>query len=793
MSTTGTGPHPAPDGFELAGVGLNVYESPQPVEGTAKWLESPEDVIAFVESGEDVSDVIVLARGGATTFLTMALNAGVRAVITLQGAPESHLGILSREYGIPCLMSVAFERGVRTSRGEIIPADGVRLRLDVSARPKGTVSVESGAPVDDSPAPETGPAMSPEQLAQIQLLLENYLGEVPHGTAGNDIMLARQATSVLDLDAPAPGELTPAEVNDFLHYLAWNEWDALAARATEGESGLIPRQEYEAVGILNCWFRHPEWMAAIQDRVGEDGIVEIASRARTEIGTKINLLHNWALAAAPSFGRGIALELKLHDFPYRTDRITRTMSTARRLYQGLWGGGPVFSSMREYRAPILDKSWIARFEADRISLGDHGERQAFQRFNGAVELLGFLVHFDNRLGLGDHGPYPTDDGGFVIVRDLFINEPAFPWSDTTAGLPYAVTIAMFFAAGAGLRTQITDLSTLFTEPANYLPYVTGVAAYTREQFDTPVDRLRRLSLDDMTRLRTDAEAKSEVLYKRIAAMSKREKVLAGALVYTSGFALPFARAAGMYDELVREHAFNEVHPVVEACYDTIVSGVATEMIPRLFLTGSWANDVPDESREAALTGPGELEVLRAVRCRGLANAEQIAASTGLAAAGIEAVLAAAAESGFVKRRQGRVSGVSLTPTGRARLVLLTSDSVTSEQLAALTAAYDAFLAPNRELKSLTTAWQADQDAAAALAALEAVHADIIPVIAAAAAAQPRFQRYQPRLSQPLESFRGGDGAALARPMSESYHDVWMELHEDLLTTMGQTRSDTDGS
>jgi Lon protease-like protein len=136
--------------------------------------------------------------------------------------------------------------------------------------------------------------------------------------------------------------------------------------------------------------------------------------------------------------------------------------------------------------------------------------------------------------------------------------------------------------------------------------------------------------------------------------------------------------------------------------------------------------------------------------------------------------------------------VSLTPTGRARLVLLTRDSVASEQLAALAAAYDAFLGPNQELKSLITAWQANQDAAAALAALEPVHTDVTQVIAAAATAQPRFHRYQPRLGQALESFRGGDAGALARPLSESYHDVWMELHEDLLTTMGQARSDADG-
>ena len=779
-------------GFEHVGTGLNVHESPDPVVGRAKWLDSPDDVISFVESGEDVSDVIVIARGGTTTFLAMALNAGVRGVITLQGAPESHLGIVSREYGIPCIMSVAFEKGVRTSRGEIIPADGVRLRMDVSLRPHGTVSAEAGAPVDDSPVADAGPAQSAEQLAQIQLLLEKLRGEVPHGLAGHEIMAARQATPVLDLDDDSMRrELTVQEVNDVLHYLAWNEWDALAARATEGESGLIPRQEYEAMGILNCWFMHPQWLRAIQERAGIDGIINIAARARREIGTKINLLHVWACASAPSFGRGIAMELKLHDFDYKTREIVETMAVVRRLYKGLWGSGPMFTSMRGYTAPVLDPSWTERFQADRISLADESARSTFQRFNGALELLGFLLHFDNRLGLGDSGPYPTEDGGFVIVRDLFVNEPAFPWSESTQGLPYAVTIAMFFAGNTDLKTSVLDLSTMFTEPASYLPYVTGVAVYARDKWDTPIEQVRTLSLDDMAQLRVEGEAKAEALYKRIAAMSQREKVLAGAMVYTSGFVLPFARAAGMHEELIRDYAFNDVHPAVEACYDTIISGVASEMIPRLFLTGSWANDVPQEGRDTVLTSPDEFEVLQAIRTRGFATVERISVSNGVPVDRVSAVVVAAEESGVVKQRSGQISGASLTPAGKARLVLLTGASVTPEQHAAIASAYDAFLAPNREFKALTTDWQLHQDAAQTLPRLDSIHEEVVKVIEQATGAQARFGVYRPRLEKALESFRSGDADALARPMSESYHDIWMELHEDLLATLGRARADTD--
>jgi PEP-utilising enzyme, mobile domain len=796
--------------FEPVGTGLNVYESPEIVEGVVKWLETPEDVISFVQGGADVSDVVVMARGGTTTFLTMALNAGVRGVVTLQGAPESHLGIVCREFGIPCIMSVAFAKGVRTGRGETIPADGARVRLDVSSRPQGTVSVAAGAPVDDSPPPaDATPAMSEEQMAQIMLLLEKFGGVVPHGAEGDQVMRAEMTTRVLYADDDSMHrDLTVAEVNEAVRYYTWNEWDALAARATEGESGLIPRQEYEAMGIMNCWFCHPGWLRTIEDRVGVDGIIDIGATGRREIGTKVNMLHLWALATATSFGRGIALELNLHDLDYKADRVRDCFGVVRRLYKGLWGDGPVLSSMRGFQAPILDPSWIERFSADRISLDDPGARSAFTRFNGAAELMGFLLHFDNRLGLGDTGPYPLPDGGFVLVRDLFVNEPAFPWSADTEGLPYAFTIAMFFGADSGLQTQMTDLSTVFTTPANYLPYVQDVAVYARETWDTPMADIRRLTVDDMTAMRERCEQQSAALYGRIAAMSKREKIEAGAMVYTAGFALPIARAAGMYDELVSDHRFLQIHPAVQACYDTIISGVATEMIPRLFLTGSWGKPVPEHGSDSLTDDGSEFAVLHALRVRGFASAAQVAQSSGLPGFGlpgsglpgsglpaeqVSAVLAGTTERGHTKERTGRVSGFTLTPAGRARHVLLREDATSPAAQRVVAEAYASFLEPNKAFKQLTTQWQLERDGDRGQFAgrLEQINDAVLAVVDQAAQAQPRFAGYRPRFEAALDRFRAGDDDALAKPMTGSYHDVWMEFHEDLLATLGRPRGDDD--
>lgn len=113
------------------GAGTQAFTSDRGAVGTIRFLDSPDEVLDFVD-GPDVENTVVISRGGTTTFMSPALMAGVAGLITLQGAPESHLGILSREFGIPCVMSVEFSEGITTSRGETIPADGTRVRLDIS-------------------------------------------------------------------------------------------------------------------------------------------------------------------------------------------------------------------------------------------------------------------------------------------------------------------------------------------------------------------------------------------------------------------------------------------------------------------------------------------------------------------------------------------------------------------------------------------------------------------------------------------------------------------------------------
>lgn len=57
----------------------------------------------------------------------------------------------------------------------------------------------------------------------------------------------------------------------------------------------------------------------------------------------------------------------------------------------------------------------------------------------------------------------------------------------------------------------------------------------------------------------------------------------------------------------------------------------------------------------------------------------------------------------------------------------------------------------------------------------------------------RFARYHDRFARALAQVRAGDPSWVNRVREDSCHTVWMELHEDLLATLGLERGEESGS
>jgi hypothetical protein len=194
--------------------------------------------------------------------------------------------------------------------------------------------------------------------------------------------------------------------------------------------------------------------------------------------------------------------------------------------------------------------------------------------------------------------------------------------------------------------------------------------------------------------------------------------------------------------------------------------------------------------------------VHALKVKGLASADDLAEVTGRA--DLAAVLAELTGEQLVVLRTGRIGGYALTKAGREAHPALLAAAVTEEERAGATKTYAAFVAVNGRFKQICTRWQvrdggsepndhSDPDYDAGVVAdLAVVHGEVVEALAPAAAAAARFGRYPERFAAALERVRSGDTTAFARPMTNSYHDVWMELHEDLMLTLGRTRDAADG-
>lgn len=201
----------------------------------------------------------------------------------------------------------------------------------------------------------------------------------------------------------------------------------------------------------------------------------------------------------------------------------------------------------------------------------------------------------------------------------------------------------------------------------------------------------------------------------------------------------------------------------------------------------------------------ELRVLHGLRLKSFASAEVIASLVGLPVDDVADLLETARDKEWVRYREGALTGWMLLPAGRAEAAarLAAEIDVAGDVRPAIEAAYHQFLALNQTLLSVCTDWQLrpvaggepvinDHSDAAydtnVIGALAAIDADVQPICGSLAELLDRFAGYGPRLHTALTKVQGGDVDFFTKPMIDSYHTVWFELHEDLLATLGLERS-----
>jgi signal transduction protein with GAF and PtsI domain len=104
----------------VVGRGAKVFDA-EPVRGRWCLLQGPDEVIALMDT--TAAGVVAAVRDAGATFLT-PLYDELTAIVCTGGTPRSHIGIVSREFQLPCVMGAVFQDGE--------PGEGALVEVDCS-------------------------------------------------------------------------------------------------------------------------------------------------------------------------------------------------------------------------------------------------------------------------------------------------------------------------------------------------------------------------------------------------------------------------------------------------------------------------------------------------------------------------------------------------------------------------------------------------------------------------------------------------------------------------------------
>jgi hypothetical protein len=271
---------------------------------------------------------------------------------------------------------------------------------------------------------------------------------------------------------------------------------------------------------------------------------EIGRRARRP-GCQVDTCYLWSISNFFLLGRKImALLDPAADDPADCATVLDFWERAALAYRG---GDGTRQAWDTGTSTPYDEATVAALLAGVAPITDDEHRAQVKRFSATLVNHLFLMYFDTRAGYGDTGPYrvPGQPGRTLLVRDFYrLAQGDFPWSDVAADVPYHhLTAALVLD---DVQSTFTDFGTSNHTPEDYLDRLVGFALYTTDGL--PPGELRLVPPEERDGIVAAVRSAQSQHYRNIAAMTRDEKIRAGAYVYFT-FLRPFAEIAGVADEL----------------------------------------------------------------------------------------------------------------------------------------------------------------------------------------------------------------------------------------------------
>ncbi len=332
--------------------------------------------------------------------------------------------------------------------------------------------------------------------------------------------------------------MNPDEVNRWIGYHGKIS-RAMTAERTALESTLIPVTAYILIACIECYRRYPDMIREIGGAASPE---ELGAAGRLP-GSQIDAVHLWSIANFPLLGRQVLAPFGLVDLDRDVPALATVLDFWKRAAAAFRADGELQAWDAGLRVPRYGPEVVDALVAGSRTVGVE-EREHLIRLNRVLTTFLFLLYFDTRAGYQDTGPYPLADGRVLLVRDFNrFGVSHFPWSrDVCDGLPYS-NLTFALVLDGDVRVTANDWGTSTTDPPDYFGHLSAAGVFTVD--DGVLSPVAPGELEGIAKAVKETQRQ---LYRRIAGMSRREKLDAGAYVYFT-FLRPFAEAAGVDDRL----------------------------------------------------------------------------------------------------------------------------------------------------------------------------------------------------------------------------------------------------
>ncbi|HUC00040.1 MAG TPA: PEP-utilizing enzyme [Solirubrobacterales bacterium] len=123
----------------VVGHGDNVFATDANIEGVAREISTLERVMEMLSEGVPEDTIAIIDDCGGT--MTAPIIADFKGILCLAGTVRTHLAILSREYGIPCLMATELD-GLR--EGDAVRIETTKKPRDITPEGMAAAATSSG-------------------------------------------------------------------------------------------------------------------------------------------------------------------------------------------------------------------------------------------------------------------------------------------------------------------------------------------------------------------------------------------------------------------------------------------------------------------------------------------------------------------------------------------------------------------------------------------------------------------------------------------------------------------------